>query len=204
MGGEFWDQRFNTSEFVYGITPNAFLAGILEGEPPGRLLLPAEGEGRNAIHAARLGWQVEAVDFSTVGRDKALALARQAGVSIDYQIGDLTVWTPPPAIYELVGLIYLHLPSAVRQQVHRRLAAAVKPGGSLILEAFSQAQLGNSSGGPQDLDLLYTVEDLREDFSGMAIRSLVETTVSLDEGAGHQGRAQVIRMIADQPREPVD
>ncbi len=197
MSANIWDQRFETSEFVYGIEPNAFLAAILDGEPAGRLLLPAEGEGRNAVYAARRGWQVDAVDYSTAGRDKALALARQAGVTIDYTLADLTLWEPPAATYDLVALVYLHLPSAQRRDVHRRLAAAVKPGGSLILEAFSQAQLGNSSGGPQNLDMLYAVDDLQMDFGMLKIRSLVETTVSLDEGAGHQGRAQVIRLIAD-------
>jgi len=197
MDSEFWDQRYKASEFVYGIEPNAFLAGILQGEPPGRLLLPAEGEGRNALYAARLGWQVDAVDYSAIGRDKALALARQAGVSIDYVLADLAEWPPPPATYDLIGLIYLHLPSAQRREVHQRLVSGLKPGGILVLEAFSQAQLGNSSGGPQNLDLLYSLEDLREDFASLAIRSLAETTITLDEGGGHQGRAQVIRMIAD-------
>ena len=197
MQAEFWDQRYNTSEFVYGIEPNSFLAGILQGDPPGRLLLPAEGEGRNAVYAARLGWQVDAVDSSSTGRDKALALARQAGIAIEYTLADLVSWQPPLASYDMVGLIYLHLPSAVRQEVHRRLATAVKPGGTLVLEAFSQSQLGNSSGGPQNLDMLYTLADLREDFTGLNIRSLAEATVTLDEGAGHQGRAQVIRLIAD-------
>lgn len=197
MPADIWDQRFSTSEFIYGIEPNAFLAGILDSEPPGRLLLPAEGEGRNAVYAARRGWQVDAVDFSTAGRDKALDLARQAGVTIDYTLADLVLWEPPAATYDLVALVYLHLPSAQRRDVHRRLATALKPGGILMLETFSQAQLGNSSGGPQNLDMLYAVDDLREDFAALKIRSLVETAVSLDEGSGHQGRANVIRLIAD-------
>jgi SAM-dependent methyltransferase len=197
MEAEFWDQRYKASEFVYGIEPNAFLAGILQGEPPGRLLLPAEGEGRNALYAARHGWQVDAVDYSAIGRDKALALARQAGVNIDYHLADLVAWQPSPETYDLVGLIYLHLPSALRCGVHRRLVSGLKTGGILVLEAFSQTQLGNSSGGPQDPDMLYTIEALREDFAEMGIRSLAETTITLDEGVGHQGRAHVIRMIAE-------
>ena len=197
MQSDFWDQRYKATEFVYGIEPNSFLSGILQGEPPGRLLLPAEGEGRNAVYAARLGWQVDAVDYSATGRDKALNLARQAGVRLDHRLADLKTWQRPIGTYDLVGLIYLHLPSAIRREIHQRLAAAVKPGGILVLEAFSKAQLGNSSGGPQDLDLLYTVDALREDFSGIKIRSLAETTVTLDEGSGHQGRAQVIRLIAE-------
>jgi SAM-dependent methyltransferase len=197
MEAEFWDQRFSAPEYIYGIEPNAFFSGILQGEPAGRLLLPAEGEGRNAVFAARHGWQVTAVDFSAMAREKALALARRAGVGIDYQLADLVSWEPEPSAFDLVALLYLHVPSAARRALHRRLVAAVKPGGLLVLEAFSQAQFGNSSGGPQNLDLLYAIDDLREDFAGLAIRSLAAVTVTLDEGAGHQGRAQVIRMIAD-------
>lgn len=197
MQADFWNQRYNSQEFIYGIEPNAFLAGILLGELPGLLLLPAEGEGRNAVHAARLGWQVTAVDQSSVGRDKALALAGQVGVGIDYLLADLCSWEPPRETYDLLGLIYLHLPSAQRREVHRRLVSGLKPGGMVVLEAFGKAQLGNSSGGPQDPDLLYAVEDLREDFAGLNIRSLAEATVTLDEGPGHQGRAKVIRMIAE-------
>ncbi|HEY5976100.1 MAG TPA: class I SAM-dependent methyltransferase [Geobacteraceae bacterium] len=193
---EFWDARYGEAAYAYGTAPNAFFASFLQDRPPGRLLLPAEGEGRNAVHAARLGWQVEACDYSSAGRDKALQLAAAAGVTFDYRLVDLADFMPAVAAYDLVACIYLHLPSALRTTVHRHLAAAVAPGGHLILEAFAKEQQPLPSGGPKDADLLYNLAELRSDFGELTIITADQTEIVLHEGMYHEGPSQVLRIVA--------
>ncbi len=193
-----WNERYAAAEWIYGESPNEFLRTQLATLPAGRLLLPAEGEGRNAVHAAREGWQVEAVDFSEEGRRKALALADRHGVahSITYTLGDLAHVEFAENRYDAVALIYAHLPEHVRMHVHAACIRALRPGGTLIIEAFTPRQLGNTSGGPKSLDLLYTADLLARDAEGMIIRQLEERDVELDEGAFHRGTASVVRLVA--------
>lgn len=195
---QFWDQRFAGETFKYGLEPNAFLRAEATRLAPGsRVLVPGDGEGRNGVWLAQQGHRVCSVDASPVGLDKALRLARQRGVDIDVELGDLEVWAPVPGAWDALVLIYVHLPLAWRTPVHRRLAQGLRPGGRVIVEAFHPAQLGRDSGGPRDLDMLCTLEDLRADF-GMFCEELSgwQGEVMLDEGPGHQGAAQVTRWSA--------
>lgn len=194
-----WNERYAAAEYIYGTTPNMFLRTQLAALPTGRLLLPAEGEGRNAVHAAREGWQVDAVDFSEEGRRKALALAAHHGVAdrITYTLADLAHVEFAENTYDAVALVFAHLPAPVRMRVHAACIRALKPGGTLIIEAFTPRQLGNTSGGPKSIDLLYTAEMLAGDAAGMTVRVLEERDdVDLDEGAFHRGPASVVRLVA--------
>lgn len=198
-----WDERFAGEAYFYGTEPNELLAAELLRLPRGRGLFLGEGEGRNAVHAARLGHEVLAVDASTVGRDKALRLARERGVTLDYLVGDVAAvpWDDRP--FDFAALIFLHLPPDVRRAVHARVAAALRPGGTLILESFAKGQLGRASGGPQSAELLYDLRELRADFAGLAWSTAVECEVRLDEAAGHRGPALVNRLVGvRQPAAP--
>ncbi len=190
-----WDQRFGEGIFAYGTAPNAFFARQLSAIPDkGRLLLPAEGQGRNAVHAASQGWQVDAFDLSQVGRARALALAESKDVSIHYWIQDLADLRLPEEAYDVVGLIFMHLPPALRNNVHSILAKSLRPGGQIILQGFSKKQLGLPSGGPKTLDMLFSKEELEEDFEGLSLE--IETQrIVLDEGPYHQGVAEVVNLI---------
>jgi SAM-dependent methyltransferase len=193
----FWDDRFAEEGFAYGEKPNVFLRRELERLDPGALLLPAEGEGRNAVWSAVRGWRVHAFDTSTVGRDKALAMARRRRVEMAYQLRSVTDPLDDLAgRFDAVGLVFMHLPSAHRRDAHRSVLRCLRPGGTLILEAFSKEQLERGTGGPRDRDLLYDVDELREDFSALEIRSLERCDVDLTEGRYHRGEASVIRLIA--------
>lgn len=196
MSNAFWDQRFADLVFAYGERPNQWLQTVLAELPPGRLLLPGEGEGRNAVHAATLGWRVQAVDYSEQGRRKALQLARRHGVNVDYRVEDLADFEPEEGGYDAVALIFVHLPPTIRGAVHRRLCRSLRPGGRLILEAFPVSQLRRDSGGPRHAELLYDEEMLREDFSSLRIERLESVTLPLDEGAHHQGDADLLRLLA--------
>ncbi|WP_187270136.1 class I SAM-dependent methyltransferase [Pontibacter qinzhouensis] len=193
---DFWNDRYSQQQMVYGAEPNAFFREQLQHLTPGKLLLPAEGEGRNAVYAALKGWQVTAFDFSDAGHQKALALAEQRGISITYQVTDAAQYTCEPESLDAVALIYAHFPPALRQQLHHNIVCWLKPGGSVILEAFHPNQLGYSSGGPKDKSMLYTAGMLQADFSPLTIQQLEEVEIQLNEGAYHSGAGYVTRMVA--------
>lgn len=190
-----WDSRYSTEEYVYGRDPNVFFARSLGPLKPGKLLLPGEGEGRNAVYAASLGWVVDAFDQSKVGAEKAKGLASEMGVDISYNVCDIQGFPFKEGNNDAVGLVYFHAPRPLRKELHRKVVESLKPGGRVILEAFHTSQLGRESGGPQNLDLLYNSEILEEDFEGMQIDILEEIEVDLNEGLFHGGPAKVVRFL---------
>lgn len=188
-----WNQRYSTEEFVYGREANSFFAKSLEPFKPGKILLPGEGEGRNAVYAAVRGWKVDAFDQSSVGAEKANRLAREMGVQINYKACRLEDFSFEEGIYDVVGLVYFHAPTPVRRLLHQKVFEALKPGGMVILEGFHSSQLGRNSGGPPSLELLFNKEMLLEDFSSLELDLLEEIEVNLDEGLFHSGPAKLIR-----------
>lgn len=195
---EFWDERYSAPHYVYGEEPNAFFKEQLDGIKQGKILLPAEGEGRNAVYAASRGWQVYAFDQSIEGKKKALQLSQKKDVQIEYQVGSLTEMTYPAENFDAIALIYAHFPSANRKNYHHRLLKYLKKGGYFILEAFSknhkQFQLINEqAGGPKDEDLLYSIDYIMEDFPELDSLVLLECETELREGFYHQGKSSVIR-----------
>lgn len=194
---ELWDARFASGEYVYGTSPNRFFAGQLGRLSPGRLLLPGEGEGRNAVWAASKGWTVDAIDYSNEGRKKALRLAREFDVSLNsYLVADLADASLAPETYDAAAEVFVHLPPALRRQWHGRLAGALRPGAMLIIEAYRKDQLKYGTGGPQNPELLYTAEMLREDFPHFHFLLLEEVEDVLNEGSMHQGPSALVRLVA--------
>jgi hypothetical protein len=193
---DFWNQRYNREDFVYGITPNAFFKQFIDTNKPGKLLLPADGEGRNGVYAALNGWEVDAFDYSKEAKKKALKLADKHAVQLNYTVEDFESVTLPENHYNAVALIYAHMPSDIRRNIHRKIIKSLKTGGMLILEAFSKEQMNYSSGGPRNIDMLYNPEDIKRDFEHLDITYLEQMTIHLDEGEHHQGEGNVIRMIA--------
>lgn len=190
-----WDERYARQEYIYGIEPNSFLKEELANLKPRKILFPAEGEGRNAVHAAAKGWITDAFDQSTEGQKKALLLANQKGVTINYQIQTLDDWNPGPDQYDCIALIFVHMPDGLRQKVHLSAIKALKPGGILILEAFTLNQLPRTSGGPKTGNLLFTYELIESDFRNLAFVEISEKQVMLEEGQLHQGLADVIQLV---------
>lgn len=190
----FWDKRYNTKEYVYGEAPNEFVKKKLTGLRPGKILFPAEGEGRNAVYAAQLGWDVTAFDLSVEGKYKALNLASKQGVDINYQVLGYEKAEFEPAYFDCICLVFAHMPSAVRRHTHKKLISFLKPGGVLMLEAFSKKQIDKNSGGPSNQDLLFSEQELKEDFSELSELNFEETEAVLNEGPFHQGTASLIRV----------
>ena len=195
----FWEKRYSAPDYTYGVKPNGYFKNRLDALPSGgRLLLLAEGEGRNAVYAAQQGWQVTAVDFSEMARDKALALAANAGVQFRYEIADISrynIFGKGP--WDVIALVYAHFPQAIRQTIHRKCAAGLYRGGKIILEAFNRRQLNRLSGGPKDPDMLYPKVLLEDDFEALEVLEMAESTIYLHEGEGHVGLAEVVRMYAE-------
>jgi 2-polyprenyl-3-methyl-5-hydroxy-6-metoxy-1,4-benzoquinol methylase len=136
----FWNNRYEKQPLLYGKAPNVFFATQLSILPCGKILLPGEGEGRNALYAASRGWEVTAYDPSHVAREHALLEAEKLGLSINYLTCDAEKFIPEPASYDAVGLIYIHLAEASLLELQRRAVMALKPGGKLILEGFGKNQ----------------------------------------------------------------
>ena len=193
----FWDTNFSVAGYKYGTEPNTFLTEQAHRFlPSGRVLVPGDGEGRNGVWLAQQGYRVTAMDGSAVGLEKARALASARGVDIETVLGDLADWIPKPEAFDALVLTYVHLSPALRQDVHKRLALALRPGGWLVLESFHPLQRSHSSGGPKDPAMLYTLDLLRNDWVGLMDEiEAWSGEVELAEGGGHQGQAHVVRWV---------
>ena len=190
---EFWNSRYRGEEFAYGAEPNQFLREqlpVLFTEPDGKkALFAAEGEGRNAVFAAKQGFDVTALDISEEGKKKALALAASRNVStrLSYLVGNVESTSFANDEFDMLVLIYAHFPAAIKSQCHQQLSTYVKPGGIVIFEAFSKKQLqfssvNPSSGGPKDEAMLFSIEEITNDFhSGFETIMLEEVVVTLAE-----------------------
>jgi len=195
-----WDERYRGDDYAYGLDPNAFLAAETAERVSGlKALVPGDGEGRNGVWLGRQGYQVDTLDLSEHGVAKALKLAATHGVKVNALLADALAWDWPRAHYDLVALVYLHLAAPDRKRLHALALAALKPGGRIVLEAYRPEQIerqkAGERGGPRDVGLLYSVEDLRQDFAGRELLELGEFDAELHEGALHVGQGAVVRAV---------
>lgn len=190
-----WNDRFSEEGYAYGKEPNAFFKEEIDKLKPagGRLLLVAEGEGRNAVYAASFGFEVDAFDFSPQAKEKAMKLAQEHKVSINYTVQDLEDFSPREDYYDCAGIIYMHLPEDLRHKVIEKIIASLKKGGRIIIEVFEKDQIEKTSGGPKDPELLYSLEDIVNEFSELDFQQLSKEVIELQEGKYHKGEAVVIR-----------
>lgn len=193
---DFWNERYSSTDYVYGKNPNEYLREHLSRLSPGKILFPCEGEGRNSVFAAEMGWEAFGFDTSIEGQKKALALAQEKKVNIHYSLNSITDYAYGENVYDAVGIFYAHMPPHVRSGFHSELIQSVKPGGAIILEGFEKEQLGRPSGGPKDLSMLYSIEMIADDFKTVRILELKKEVLVLQEGKYHEGEAVVIRMFA--------
>lgn len=196
----FWNDRYQAGGYVYGTAPNAFFREQLDKLPAGRILLPAEGEGRNAVYAAERGWHATAFDWSSAGKRKAEALAAARGVSLHYRVGTLDEMAFQAASFDALALIFVHFAAEQKTALHRELLRLLKPNGTVILETFSKehfalAQQNPALGGPKSPDMMASADEIRRDFTDCEILLLQETLVELHEGQFHNGTSSVIRFV---------
>ncbi|MFN7112460.1 MAG: SAM-dependent methyltransferase [Brevundimonas sp.] len=197
-----WDARYAaTDDYVFGTAPSRFLlnhAKVLM--PASRILAPADGEGRNSVYLASLGHDVVATDISPSGQDKARSLAREAGVEVDFRVQDLQDWAWPQAAYDAVVAVFIQFADPdFRHQIFEGMKRAVKPGGLILLHGYTPRQIEYGTGGPPQVDYLYTSDLLRQAFGDFEIETLDAYDADLDEGSGHHGRSALIDLIARRP-----
>ncbi|NJK59575.1 MAG: class I SAM-dependent methyltransferase [Oscillatoriales cyanobacterium SM2_1_8] len=195
-----WDQRYAVPDYIYGKEPNDFLVAQAH-RLQGQVLSLAEGEGRNAVFLATLGLSVHGVDSSAVGLAKAEALARDRGVVIRTEVADLAEFVPAPETYDGVVSIFAHLPKAIRDRLYPLVEKCLKPGGLLLLEAYSEDQQTRSTGGPKDVDRLMSPAKLLQAFPHLEPLHLWTGDREVWEGTYHRGASAVVQFIARKPGE---
>lgn len=195
-----WNERYSKDEFVYGVLPNAYLMKQIEKLPAGKILFAAEGEGRNAVFAAQIGFEVSAFDISIEGKNKALKLAEANSVTIHYEVGELHTLNYKPEHFDAIALIYAHFPADIKSSLHKTLNTYLRKGGVLIFEAFSKKHLdylakNENVGGPKELAMLFSIDEIKSDFENYEILELEEKEIELSEGLFHNGTGSVIRFV---------
>ncbi len=199
---EMWDRRFGLDAFAYGKEPNVWLKNridLMEPESNSRALFPADGEGRNAVWAARKGWAAEVFDLSEEGEKKCMQLAKEFDVTVEYHVDDLVLRPFESEDYDLIACSWFHTPTPIRERHMPRMLHALKSGGRFVMEGYHQSQLPLSSGGPKSLDLLFDLDTVLAELTGQhapemkIVHASVETTV-LNESDLHRGKARVVRL----------
>jgi len=198
---DFWDDRYATEAYVFGEAPNAFLVsqqGIV-----GRCrtaLAVADGEGRNGVWLAEQGLAVTTLDASAVGIGKARALAARRGVTLEARLVDLAGYAWPEAAYDLVVAIFIQFADPVlRDEIFAGMQRALVPGGRILLEGYRPEQLAFGTGGPRQIDKLYTREMLEAAFADLEIEQLRAYDAEIVEGTGHVGMSALIDLVARKP-----
>ncbi len=195
-----WNDRYKKSEFAYGTNPNTFLKEQIDKLEVGKILFGAEGEGRNAVYAAKIGWEVAAFDISIEGKKKAMKLAAANDLSIDYQVGLLPELDFKNESFDVIALIYAHFPPSIRSEYLQILNKKLKKSGTILFEAFGKNHLeyrdkNPKVGGPPDFDSLFSTHDLKVYFQNYEILQLEESEVELSEGLYHNGLGSVTRFV---------
>jgi SAM-dependent methyltransferase len=191
-----WDERFSEPGYAYGTEPNGFLVSVADRIPRGKVLCLAEGEGRNAVYLAGLGYDVTAIDTSTVGLAKAEELAHDRGVTIETVNADLEEYQIEQGVWQGIVSIFCHLPPVIRAALHERCLRGLAPGGVFVLEGFTPRQLELGTGGPKSRDLLMELEIIRQELPGLRLEVAREIEREVAEGKYHKGAAAVVQILA--------
>jgi SAM-dependent methyltransferase len=190
-----WDDRYGEEGWAFGTEPNDFLREQAHLIPEGRVLCLGEGEGRNSVFLAELGYEVVGVDRSQVGLDKAQALARERGVFVETVVSSIEDFDLKEGEWEGIVSIFFHLPPELRKKVHKAAVLGLAPGGVLILEAYTPRQLERGTGGPPDLTRLMTLDLLAEELDGLETLVARETEREVHEGRMHHGLGSVVQYV---------
>ncbi len=194
-----WDERYGTDAYAYGTSPNDFLTSVADRIPRGPVICLAEGEGRNAVFLAERGHAVTAIDWSPVGLAKAERLAASRGVHVETICSDLADVRFEEARWSGAVAIFAHLPRAVRAKMYEGVRRGLRPGGMLVVEAYTPKQLAYGTGGPSDPSLMPTLEDLRRELEGLDLIIGRETEREIHEGEFHDGMSAVVQVLAQRP-----
>jgi len=198
---ERWENRYRVPDYIFGEEPNYFLKSCKSLLPKsGRALAVADGEARNGVWLAEQGLEVVSIDFSPAAQQKASALAKKRGVQITLQNADVHTSPYPEAAFDVVCEIFTQFSSPCeRAQKWAGMKRALKPGGLLILQGYTPKQLEYGTGGPKELENLYTHKLLEENFGDLKNLKMTEAELELHEGTSHGGMSAVIGLIGTKP-----
>ena len=192
-----WNQRFTTPEYVFGEAPNAYLVAQQHHLVPGRLLALADGEGRNSVHLATQGWQVDAFDFAEAAVEKAKSLARQRGVVVNFACADCDEFDWSESSYDnVVGIFFQFAGPDERRVIFERIDRCLKPGGVVLIQGYGLAQLRFNTGGPGRLENLYSENLLADAFPHYTVLDSRTYVAELSEGKGHAGLSALVGFVA--------
>jgi len=193
-----WNERYRAPDYIFGTAPNAFLASNAARLKRGQsALCVADGEGRNSVWLAEQGLEVTAFDFSPIGVEKARRLAAARGVKVRYDVSTVYDWRWPAAAFDVVVAIFVQFADPpMRAFMFERMAGALKRDGLLLIEGYTPGQLQYGTGGPKQVEQLYTEELLRQAFAGFEVLELRQYEAELDEGSRHRGMSAVIDFAA--------
>lgn len=200
-GAPMWDERFSGDDYLFGTEPAAFLVDQADALAlNSKVLVIADGEGRNSVHLARQGHAVTTMDISPVGAEKARQLAATHGVEVDITVADILDWEWTPAAYDaVVGIFFQFLGPEQRNQVFEGMQQTVRPGGRVLVHGYRPEQVDYGTGGPPVRDNMYTEQLLSEAFADLEIERLESYDAEIDEGSGHVGMSALIDLIATKP-----
>lgn len=193
-----WDERFNTTEYVYGEQPNAFIENyvdFLKGYV--NVAAYAEGEGRNAVFLASKGHRVTAFDYAKSGLEKTDQLAKKQGVSVHTELIDLLQDNLPVATFDAAIMVFGHFPAEQQHRVFQRIVNSVKPGGRIMMELYSIHQLAYATGGPQQENLLYNPVSVLTWCQPYKIIHFFTGEQIRKEGTLHTGLAHTIQLVIE-------
>lgn len=190
-----WNERYAQPGYAYGTEPNGFLVSVASRIPRGKVLCLMEGQGRNAVYLAGLGHRVTAMDASEVGLEKARALAAERGVELETVHALAEDFRIEPGAWDGIVSIFGHLPGSVAERLHRAAVQGLRPGGALVMEAYTRAQLGRGTGGPKVPELLYELGTLREHLAGLRLETFHEVEREILEGGLHTGAGSVVQVL---------
>lgn len=196
-----WHERFSSEEYVYGKEPNQFVVETVSMLPKGKVLCIAEGEGRNAVYLASLGYDVTAWDYAQAGLDKTDQLANEKGVPVKTELRDLADVEWKTEQWDAIVHIFGHLPIDIMERTLSGIQKALKPGGSYVSELYTKEQLRYQTGGPRDEAMLVDPAGLLEKFDGYFIRHFHVGEVNREEGLLHTGTAHVVQSIFQKREE---
>jgi 2-polyprenyl-3-methyl-5-hydroxy-6-metoxy-1,4-benzoquinol methylase len=201
-GADFWNKRFNTPDYIFGKAPNEYLQAQawLHLKKGDSVLCVADGEGRNSVWLAKQGMRVDAFDLSEIALSKAVALATEEAVQVQFSLASSDTWEWEPNQYDAVVGIFIQFADPVmRARLFAQMISTLRPGGVLIIQGYTPKQLVLKTGGPSILEHLYTEDLIRDLISDLEIIDLCVYEKMLSEGSKHTGMSALLGLVARKP-----
>ncbi len=197
---EKWNNRYSSEEYFFGKEPNDFFKEEIDKLKIGKALFIGDGEGRNSVYAAAHGWDVDCIDISDIGKVKADNLAKENNVKINYKVEDAIEYQYPFETYDVIVLIYFHIDEELRKNFHKNIIDSLNVNGNIILLVYEKDHIKLNTNGPSSLNLLYSLDEIVEDFINLEFETLIKEKLSRIKNAVPQ-ESIVIKFVGKKVME---